>query len=476
MIADQHKNRGAGMLVGFRKVLRPWLVPAAAFGIAFAGVLAIALLQSAKPFYYDSLNYWMLGKTFTVHGNFSLLNFNSPLRGYLLPLIDHGLHGVAVAVKWTDSTSTKLFNVLIFSLIGAVLAPRFAEITWPEQRWSIGRRLAIVALLVIFWSGYLDFPLSDFPALAMTLLALVAIDRFDTPGWMLIAGFACGAAIDMRPSYELLAPILGVLVACGWFEGRGEPHASIARRSLCIALLVVGLLVVSLPQSLSSHRHFHSWSFVPGTAGRVAEINLTAGLALQRYETYVGVGHGPQMNYEDEAGSQLLAKLPNHSVSSTGQYLELIVSHPTTMVTLFVRHVINGLDQRYTTPYVEHLDTGSHRWLRLAGLLLIFLGLLRVLWSTARRCLRPARWRYPIALALCCVTTIPSAMETRYLLPVYLLGYILVLSPAWPNPIGPVAEGLRRYRTAAIIVAAYLVSMAVVWQIAGDATRHLHFG
>jgi hypothetical protein len=447
----------------------------AAFGLVFACTLAVALLHSAKTFYYDSGNYWALGQTFIENGHFSLLNFDSPLRGYLLPLIDHGLQGLAVALRWQPSSTAKLFNVLMFALIGAVLAPRLAEITWPSWRWSIGRRVTLAALVLVFWSGYLDFPLSDFPALAMTLMAFVAIDRSEMPGWMLVAGLACGAAIDMRPSYELLAPILVVLVAWGWVERRGE-HASIARRSLCIAMLLAGLLVVSLPQSLSSHRHFGTWSFIPGSAVHVANINLTRGLAVQRYATYVGAGHGPEMEYWDEAGSELLAKLPTHNVTSTSQYLGLIINHPITMADLFGRHVINGLDQRDTTPYVEHLDTGSHRWLRLAGLLLIFLGLLRVMWPTARRRLEPARWRYPAALALCCATAIPSAMETRYLLPVYLLSYMLVLLPSWPNPIGPAGDGLRRYRTSAIIITAYLVSMVVVWQIASDATKHLHFG
>ncbi|HEY4810622.1 MAG TPA: hypothetical protein VIH71_06135, partial [Solirubrobacteraceae bacterium] len=100
------------------------------------GVLAIALLQGAKPFYYDSLNYWMLGKSFTLHGKFSLLNFSDPLRGYLLPLIDHGLQGVAAAFRWRASTAAKIFNAFALALIGAVLAPRLAEMSWPEQRWS----------------------------------------------------------------------------------------------------------------------------------------------------------------------------------------------------------------------------------------------------------------------------------------------------------------------------------------------------
>ncbi len=49
-----------------------------AFVAAFVAVLAVALLQGAKPFYYDSLNYWMLGEMFTVHGSFSFLNFSRP--------------------------------------------------------------------------------------------------------------------------------------------------------------------------------------------------------------------------------------------------------------------------------------------------------------------------------------------------------------------------------------------------------------
>lgn len=448
----------------------------AAFGLVFACTLAVALLQSAEIFYYDSGNYWELGRTFTEHGHFSLLNFDSPVRGYLLPLIYHGVREIADALAWTYSSAAKLFNVLIFSLIGAVLAPRFAELSFPSWRWGMGRRVALAALLIVFWGGFLNFPLSDFPALAMTMLALVSIARPETPGWMLLAGLACGAAIDMRPSYELLAPILVVLVAWAWLERRGKRHASIARRSLCIALFLSGLLVVSLPQSLSAHRHFHTWSPVPGSAANLTSLQLTRGLALQRYDTYVGVGHGPEMEYWDEAGSKLLATLPDHAVTSTSQYLELTVDHPITMAGLFARHVVNGLDQRYDTPYIKHLDTGSHRWLRLAAFLLIFLGLLRVLWSTARSRVGPARWRYPAALALCCLTSVPSEVETRYLLPVYLLSYILVLTATWPNPIGPAAEGFRRYRTPAIIVGAYLAFMVVVWHIASDASKHLHFG
>jgi hypothetical protein len=454
---------------------RPWSI-LATFGIVFAVTLIVALGQGLKTFYYDSGEYWRLGQTFTVNGHFSLLNFTSSGRGYALPLIDHGLQEIAEALVWNPSSLAKLFNVLLFALIGAVLAPRLAEIAWPRRRWGPLSRLALVAFLLVFWRGYLNFPLSDFPALAMVLVALVSIARQDAPGWMLLAGVAGGLALDMRASYIMLEPILAILVIWAWFDQRGTRHASIARRALCAGLLVLGFAAASLPQSLSSHRHGFTWSPVPGATSSVASLYLTPGMANQRYDTYVGGDRPPQAYYEDASGAKLLQKQRGERIESTGQYVGLIVSHPVAMVSLLARHLINGLDARYSTVYVEQLDTDSISWPRIAGFLLVFLALARVLWPTARRRLGPAKWRYPVALLLCGATSVPTSVEARYMLPAYLLSYMLVLTPGWPNPVGPATAGvLRRYQTAAILLVSYLAFMAVVWHVTSVATDQLVF-
>lgn len=449
---------------------------AVAVGLMFGCAVVVAFLQSPEPFFYDSGSYWELGQSFTAHGHFSLLNFESPVRGYLLPLIYHILRALADAFDWRYSSTVKLANALLFALLAGVLVPRFAEIAWPHRRWSVWRRLALGGLLLVFWAGFLNFPLSDFPGLTFTILALVCVARSDTPGWMLVAGLACGAAIDIRPSYVPLAPILAVLVLWTWFEERGKPRASSRRRSACAALFVVGLIVVSLPQSLATHRHFHSWSFIPGGPEHLTGQQLTRGMFLQRYDTYVGTGHEPEMLYGDSAGLALLETQPRQEVTSGGQYLKLLATHPIVMGGLALSHLVNGLDQRYNTPYIAHLDTGSHRWLRAAGFLITFLALLRLLWPAARRRLAPARRRYPAALALSCVTSVPSAIETRYLLPLYLLGYILLLLPGWPNPIREDASGVARYRTLAFVGLSAVAYAAVVLAVTSDASSHLKFG
>ncbi len=451
----------------------------------------IALWGGEKPFYYDSGLYWALGDSFTVHGHFSLLNFNSPLRGYLWPLIAHLLH--VVGDTRDDSLVARFTNALAISLIGAVLAPRLAELAWPNWRWGPWRRLALVALLLIFWNGYLPYPLTDLPALAMVLLALVSLAHPESPGWSVLAGGACAAAIDMRPSYILLAPTIVVLTGLAWWDRRDHSPRPWRRRGLCAALMVGAFAIVSLPQSLASHRHFSTWSFVPGTAAHLTNLQLTEGLRLQRYETYVGFGHSPRMLYVDTAGERLLSEQAHAEITGTGQYLHLILNHPLTMTELFARHVINGFDQRYDTPYVARLDTGSHWWLRVSSFTLVFLALLRVLWPAARRRLAPTRWRYPLTLLLCSLTAVPSAMESRYLLSVYVLTYMVVLLPGWgallssfSRPaIDPLTGSavprsqrmtMRTLRSLAIIAVAYICFMAAVLHVVSATSGSLRFG
>jgi hypothetical protein len=464
--------------MGTRGLARRWPWPMVlAWGAAVVGIVVVAMGQSPKPFYNDSSEYWSLAATFVKAGHFSLLNFSNPERGYLLPLVSHGLQTLQADLDWTASSMAKVFNAVIFALIGTVLGPALMQTVWPEQpTWGIARRLTLAALLVVFWSGYLNFPLSDFPGLAAALLALVAVARTDRPGWMLAAGAAVGMAINVRAAYIPFAPVVAGLVVWAWIDQRGTRHASARHRALCAGLLVLGFATVSLPQSLAAHRHHGTWSFLPDAASvEPVGMFLTPGMEIQGRDTYVGSGRSILMAYDYPAGQRLLAEQKNDRISSTSQYLGLFVSHPLVMGGLILGHVVNAMDPLYSTPYIENLDNGLQNWRRAAGFLLVFLALLRVLWPAARRRLGPGRLRYLAALAVCCVTTIPSPIERRYMLSLYLLSYAMVLMPGWPNPIRSGHGGLRRFQTAAAIGVAFAVFSGVVWYITGDAIGHLRF-
>jgi hypothetical protein len=451
---------------------------AAAFVLTFVGLLVYTLLEPAKTFYYDASVYWGLADTFETAGHFSLLNFDSPLRGYALPLVDHFLRELADGLGWNHSSAAKLFNVAVFSALATVLIPSLARIAFPAQPWGLLRRLGLAALLLVFWGGYLPFPLSDFPALAAATLALIAIARAPTAGWMALAGVSAALAINMRPSYVLLGPILAGLFLWSWVAARrtatGRP---LAHWAVGAVLVMLGFVAISLPQSLATQRHHGSYSFLPGSTQNLSGFQLTMGLRLQRYETFVGTGQpSPAMNYVDEAGSRVLTDRPDSVVPGSREYLDLFVSHPLTMIGVWTRHVVNGLDQRYSTPYIEQIATPSRNPIRLLGFLLVFAAVVRMAWPAARRRLGPARWRYVAALPACCLTSIPSAMETRFLLPIYLTAWLLVLAGLWPNPLAGEGSIVKRLRTPAIIGAALLAFLALVVPIASRATETLHFG
>jgi hypothetical protein len=475
---SQHAHSGSHARWRMEAVVDPRSWPRSivlAYGIAFAGTLAVAMLQGEKPFYNDSGEYWSLGTTFTVHGHFSLLNFSDASRGYLLPLLNHVLQTLAADSAWTASSMAKLSSVFTFALIGTVLGPSFIKTVWPQQpSWGLGRRLALTALLVVFWSGYLNFPLSDFSGLAMALLALVAVARADSPGWMLIAGAALGASIDMRAAYLPFAPVVVGLVVWAWFDQRGTRHASASHRALCAGLLVIGFATVSLPQSLSAHRYHGTWSFVPSASVvEPAGQFFTPGMSIEGRDTYVGSGRSILMSYGYPAGQRLLEEQKEEKITSTSQYIGLFASHPLVMGGLIIGHIVNSLDPLYSTPYVENLDSAGKVWGRIAGFLLVFIALLRVLWPAARRALGPGRLRYVLALMVCCLTTVPTDIERRYMLPLYLLSYAMALMPRWPNPIGPAGSGLRRFQTLAVIAVAFLAFTSVVWYFTNEAISHL---
>ena len=449
------------------------LRPAVPFGVTFAVAVLIGLAGGDEPFYWDSGGYWRLGETFTSGGGFALLDFDSPLRGYSLPLLLAVLREGADAVGMGYGPAVVLFNSLLVALIATVLAPRLAATIWPERPWGELQVALMAGAILLFWHGYVSYPLTDLPGLALAMLALIAVARAGSSArWALTAGLATALAVNMRPAYVLLVPVVIGLFAWDWYASRASTSKP-GRRLAFLALIVLGALLVSLPQSLATHKHHGSANPLPGAAEDLSGRQLTFGMLMQRYDTYVGMDElGAGMQYIDPRGTALLEEEGGRIVSS-GQYLRLVVEHPPTMGLIGLRHLVNGLDARYPTPYVE--DVAPQRLLRIAGFAIVFAGLLRLVWPAARELLGRSRWLYLAALPLICATSVPAAVETRFLLPIYLACYLLVLAAPWPNPL---ADGLRSAATGRRVglLAVGLVAFAIlVGEITSGASENLEF-
>ncbi|WP_205696697.1 hypothetical protein [Conexibacter sp. SYSU D00693] len=454
-------------------LLRPgrWAEPAALV-VVLTACLLIALLSADQAFHYDAGVYWGLADVFDKGGRepFSLLNFEHPLRGYSFALVLREVRDVGRDLGLLDYQSVRIMMALVIALIGAVLAPRFAQTVWPSVRFGVLHRLAFAATLLAFWHGYLLWPLTDFPALAAGLLALIAAAHWRSPAWLAVAGAAAAFAVNLRPAYSVLVPAILLIVLWEWGKLHRAGQRPTRRDGAAFVVLLVAMGLVSLPQSLATHRHFGSYNPVPGTTADLGSFQLTVGLQVQRYETYVGRDRTiPQMIYADPNTEDLRKEElgPDQQVKGSGEYVRIALEHPLTVAGVVWRRFVNGMDQRYSTPYINKLDDGDRRPWRLVGFSLLFAALVRLLWPAARRSLGPARWRYALGLLAACVTSLPSAMETRFLLPVYTLAWLLVFAPGWPKPwaAAPGATPVQRARAPVAIVAGLAVFMLIVWSV-----------
>jgi 4-amino-4-deoxy-L-arabinose transferase-like glycosyltransferase len=432
----------------------------------FVAALLVTLLTGGDTFYYDSGGYWNLSKIFTLHGAFDLYAFDDPTRGYAFPFLLL-VWSTLTDFVLSDVALVKVLNSLLFALISCVLAPAFVRTVWPERDLTVWHRLALAALLIVSWRGSLDVPLSDFPALALALTAIVLAGRA-SPLSLLGAGVATSLAINTRPAYVLLVP--AILLISLWRWRHGELH----KPALGIALLVIAMALVALPQALINRKHFDTLSPLAGAGAHLSTFQLSVGLTLQRYDSNVGPNYPAQMKYLDGGTETITGEGRNRTIKSYGEYLSIFIEHPVVLIRAWGRRLVNGFDQRYASVYVTDV-VAKDRALRLLNFTCVFLALLRLLWPAARRGLGRTRWGFLLALLVTCASVPMSAVETRFLLPAYLLAYLLVLLPGWPNPLRSyaVTRSVRRLATPAVILVAYVGFIAAMWVVTRDTTRSL---
>jgi hypothetical protein len=377
---------------------------------------------------FDAAQYWELSLKFTPPGRFSLLAFDEPLRGYLGPLLLLPARLLCHFTGWSMLAGARLLGAGWAALLFGVALPQgWAQAT--GRALSGGRWLALVALGFVFWRDYFNFPLSDMPALTLLLLGLAALGR---PGWKWagLAGLLLAAALNIRPVYLASAP--------GWLWLMAAPAARPlwGRRA---AVLLAGMALVLLPQLLINLRHFGQPTPLvlarqPGAPPLYLR-QLGWGTSFQRYETSLIPTIPRSLVYADSAGQRALAAVPQHRFSSYGQYLRFVLRQPLATAGRYLRHLFNGLDIRFPTPYPTRLHPPGQAALRLLNYVVLGLGFWLLIKAIA-----PATQPFTsarsvavgtlLALTLPCLLVIPLLIECRFLLPLHLL-LLTVVAGAW---------------------------------------------
>ncbi|GAB3858309.1 hypothetical protein ACFPIJ_19125 [Dactylosporangium cerinum] len=329
-----------------------------------------------------------------------------------------GRHGVLVE------------NALLVAVIGAVLLPGLAGREGPATGWLCAALTWVVA------AGFAPFPLMDLPAAAAFLTA-ARLALGDRTRWALpAAGVAAGVTLNLRPAYLLPLAALGGLLAVT----RGWPAVWFA----------AGVLAGSLPQlAVNLARGLPPGLTPPGTAGLAG---FQAGYAsyVVRYDT-VTTGGPPQQFYCDPA---LAGAVAGHPVHSTGGLAGALAGNLPGSALFLLEKVAAALAWSFSTPY-STAATAERYELAVPVVLIVAAGI-------GALCRTPGARALAVLAAGVCASLMTSATETRFALPLVLLGVAgcaLLAPPAWDT--GHTGRRVPlRFAVAVLAAAAVLVVVA----------------
>ncbi|MGY2130898.1 hypothetical protein ACW9KT_01630 [Hymenobacter sp. HD11105] len=385
--------------------------------------------------YYDSAVYWSLASSFDANGaqGFSLYNFQNQLRGYLLPLLYYPAvlftrHGFATDAMVAPKLIGALQAGLLFGAIIPLLWQRITGLAIPPLR-----RVVFILICFVLWRDHFNFVLTDFPGLlALTVGLLLAYGP--RPIWYALGvGMFSAAALYIRPVYIITAPFLFFLL---WQQSSLTAGRIVSLSvSARLGLFVLGWVLIGLPQLLINQHNFQSNSFLVHSETGEYQVmgnknlylwHLNAGILMQRYETNVGTDYAePQVVFGDRAGHAIhlrygggvQASFLNYIryggfvLDSYPAYLRFVAKQPLDMLALYARHLFNGLDVLYASPYVAkvHASTALLSFINYSALFVALLTIARY-WHR----LRLGAALVIAALVVTSFVAVPTVVECRF--------------------------------------------------------------
>ena len=375
---------------------------------ALAGVvLAVAVLlrRPADRFIYDADGYFS-GAAALVSGGNVFEEGGLDLRGVLTAFLYAPAALVArLGGDQLAGAAVLAQNAVLIAVLGAVLLPRLVG-TWRSVTPVVVVVCAVGTGLTT--AGFAPFPLSDLAAAALLVTVLVAIDQ-GSPRWLVVAGLAAGAAVNIRPATLLPLVVVGLAVL-------------VARRGAA-AWAALGGAVALLPQFVLNQRHGSpGWLPVPEQTGWLTQLQAHYASHLVRYDTVVGAGPDvrPTLYWcSPDMAQSLGGSLPTSPAGLVGTYLDNL---PGSLV-FAAQKIGAALHWPLSTPYLTPAPV-------LDGAFAVLVTSVSVVGAAVllRRTLAAGRGvslgqvAGVLAWKMVVVGLATTATETRFALPVLLLG------------------------------------------------------
>lgn len=399
-------------------------------------ILISQVFFSDWKFYYDSLDYWTYADEFVKNNTFSLLNYDQPLRGYLFPLILFVIKQTSKIFLINDYFLFFIFYSLFISFVVVFVIP---SLTQKIFKLSIKPLQIIIffALFFFFWNGYFNYPMTDIISFFLILISLSFYLRFKTEKkstfyFLILSGLFLFSAAQLRPAYLIL--ILALLLTFFIyivFKKNSRVHCLIT-----IIGLIIGMGIVSAPQIYINKNLY-------GTLNPLAETSkskiiggtnlyiyqLRSGIRIQKYETNIGTNefesaHASFLDNEIQ-GQRLYKELREKKNTGMFNIIKIIVFNIGDFIMIYSRHLFNGLDIWYNTPYVKNLYTKTRYVISFFNYTLIFLFFIFLFENKGifqKKEVKLGLLIYFVPI----IFVIPTTVEVRFFLPFFIFLYLII--------------------------------------------------
>ena len=373
-------------------------------------------------FVHDPLYYWQLADSFSVDGNFSFTNYTNDLRGFLFPFCLFIIKTQATIFGFDAKLLFFGYSALLFALLSVYILPRFFHVVFLWRIHLLGRAL-IALLLFYFWRGHFLYPFSDFPAFTALVTGIIllaySLKRQKIPIWSIFIGFSFGAAMNIRPVYQV-SLLMIILLAVIYLSRSG-----LVKSMQWLFFVLVGTSLILFPQFKINFMNFQIYS--PLVLARYSgeenlfEKHLYWGLKTQKYEIVVDKNY-PSIfiDYKDPIALKI-QKTNLFREKTYSNYIKIVKRFPLDISVSYFRHLFNGLDIFFSTPLVTNVYA-NHTLFSIANYLIWFL-LIYHLASIDLSSVNYIQAVSIIGVLSPVMLAIPTAVEVRFFLPAYILAY-----------------------------------------------------
>lgn len=400
------------------------------FAVVFIFFLGYFLIKDQEFFPYDSYYYWTEGDGVVAKAGFHISEFPETFRGYFFPVLLSVLKQGAILLGH-EFLAWRLLCSLLLGLLFCFVFPRLFRMEI-NSLWFFIRIIALLLVVLYFWGDFLQYPLSDMPAMVFVCLGaclLQTICEGKQKSYHIVlsaffAGICLYAAYNTRAVY-LYADIILVIL---FFV---RERKNVKKVVITVCSVGVGILLLAIPQMMINRQYVGVYSprvFTEQYQDYSESLQLWqihTGVEMPRVEAYLGPEElfpGGMVRYIDDSGMEILNRAGMSDGFSWVEYGKLVIHYPLDMIGLYARHLVSIMTPTYRELYISDMWKDKSISITLAVLIWLIAGLILIVIIKEKK----HRWNDMMvlfALSIPSILQVAGAVELRFFIAIYFFAY-----------------------------------------------------